>query len=121
VLEILCASPVPLSAYDILGRVQSEIRIAPTQVYRILDSLQESGLIHKLATRPAFMLRSSKADNAKGVVFMVCNHCGGVQEAPSDLVLRGLTRAAKANSFKPINPIIEIEGECARCVSDPLR
>lgn len=82
VLEVLCASPVPLSAYDILGRLQSENRIAPTQVYRILDSLQESGLIHKLASRPAFVLRSFKADNAKGAVFMVCNHCGGVQQAP---------------------------------------
>jgi Fur family zinc uptake transcriptional regulator len=120
VLEILCASPVPLSAYDILGRVQGEIRIAPTQVYRILDSLQESGVIHKLASRPAFVLRSFKADHANGAVFMVCNHCGGVQEAPSELVARGLTLAAKASSFKPVNPIIEIEGQCARCVSDPL-
>ncbi|MFN7359311.1 MAG: hypothetical protein ACK5SW_06245 [Brevundimonas sp.] len=50
------------------------------------------------------------------MVFMVCSHCGTVQEAPSDLVAQGLQGVAEHAGFKPGHPIVELEGECARCV-----
>jgi Fur family zinc uptake transcriptional regulator len=39
-----------------------------------------------------------------------------VQEAPSDLVARGLLGAAEHAGFRPVHPIVELEGECARCL-----
>jgi Fur family zinc uptake transcriptional regulator len=120
-LDILLASAVPLSAYELLARLKRDMRLAPTQVYRALDSLQEEGLVHKLASRPVFVPRSAGAGNAEGAVFMVCHQCGRVEEAPSDLVARGLKRAAKARGFKAVHPIIEIAGECACCVSELSR
>jgi Fur family zinc uptake transcriptional regulator len=43
-----------------------------------------------------------------------------VQEAPSGLVAQGLQGAAEHAGFKPAHPIVELEGECARCASNPL-
>lgn len=118
VLEILCGSSVPLSAYDILGRLQSEKRIAPTQVYRVLNALQENGVVHKLASRSAFVLRTSTPDITKVSVFMVCRECDRVQEsAVSSLVQHLQVTAAKAG-FCASNPIVEIEGKCADCAGE---
>jgi Fur family zinc uptake transcriptional regulator len=48
-------------------------------------------------------------------VFLVCNDCGAVEEAPSAAVASGLDEVAKASGFQSANPIVELEGRCARC------
>jgi Fur family zinc uptake transcriptional regulator len=48
-------------------------------------------------------------------VFLICEHCGAVGEAPSAAVAGELKTAARAAGFAPKAPVIEISGVCAHC------
>jgi Fur family zinc uptake transcriptional regulator len=49
------------------------------------------------------------------IVFLICEHCGAVGEAPSAAVADQLKSAARAAGFTPKAPVIEISGVCAHC------
>lgn len=108
----------PLGAYDLVERLGRERRIAPISVYRVLDFLIEVGLIHKIATRNAYLPCHHAHDPHETTVFLVCTHCGGVAEVASPEVARGLDETAAASGFKPGPRAVEVEGECARCQAD---
>ncbi|OYU47525.1 MAG: hypothetical protein CFE31_15690 [Rhizobiales bacterium PAR1] len=117
VLEVLSGSSVPLSAYDVLRRLQGETSIAPMQVYRVLDTLLDSGLIHKLASRPAFVRRAHLPGAERSVVFMVCRECSRVKEGEISNIAQQLVETAAEAGFRAYNPIVEIEGQCADCAN----
>lgn len=49
VLQLLCVSDKPLSAYELLDRMRGVVKNpTPPTVYRALDFLLEQGLVHKL-------------------------------------------------------------------------
>jgi Fur family transcriptional regulator, zinc uptake regulator len=48
-------------------------------------------------------------------VFLICERCGVVGEAPSAGVAEQLKSAAGAAGFTPKAPVIEITGICAHC------
>ena len=54
VLEALAASHKPLGAYDIMDAVGGP-RPAPITVYRALEFLIALGLVHRIASRNAFL------------------------------------------------------------------
>ncbi len=118
VLEVLSGSSVPLSAYDVLRRLQGGASVAPTQVYRVLDTLLDSGLVHKLASRPAFVLRASTPGAERGLVFMICRECNRVKEGEVSNLARQLVETAAKVGFRACNPIFEIEGQCADCANE---
>jgi len=57
ILEILASEGRPLGAYEMIDRVAEATgkRPAPISIYRALDFLLENGLIHRLASRNAFL------------------------------------------------------------------
>jgi Fur family zinc uptake transcriptional regulator len=116
VLTVLAREEKPLTAYEITDRLSLPKKVQAVQVYRALDFLQEAGCVHRLASKASYFACDHEHHPGEAVVFMVCSHCGTVQEAPSDLVARGLQGAAEHAGFKPGHPIVELEGECARCV-----
>ena len=115
VLAELAASAVPLSAYDLTSRLHGPKKIAPVQVYRALEFLQEAGVIHRLATRSAFIACGHVHAGGETIVFLVCGRCGKVEEAHSALVERGLKGAAVASGFRTRHSVVEVEGDCAAC------
>jgi Fur family zinc uptake transcriptional regulator len=48
-------------------------------------------------------------------VFLICEHCGAVGEAPSAAVGETLKAASRAAGFTPKTPVIEITGTCTHC------
>ena len=120
VLTVLAREEKPLTAYEIVDRLSIPKKVQAVQVYRALDFLQEAGCVHRLASKASYFACDHEHHPGEAVVFMVCSHCGTVQEAPSDLVAQGLQGAAEHAGFKPAHPIVELEGECARCASNPL-
>ena len=50
-------------------------------------------------------------------MFLICEHCGAVGEAPSAAVADQLKTAARAAGFTPKAPVIEITGICAQLPS----
>jgi Fur family zinc uptake transcriptional regulator len=116
VLEALLASHRPLGAYEIMDRTMTDgARPAPITIYRALDFLIEQGLVHRLESRNSFMACVHKHGQGDLVVFLICERCGRVGEAPAKGVGQALQAAARAADFTPHAPVIEISGVCGDC------
>ena len=118
VLEALAAHHKPLGAYEIIDRLADDgPRRAPITIYRALDFLVANGLVHKIQSRNAFVACINNHQESDIVVFLICERCGAVGEAPAAAVAETLKAAAKAAGFTPHAPVIEIAGICAHCRS----
>ena len=116
VLDALLASHKPLGAYEIIDRVASEAgRPAPITIYRALDFLMENGLVHRIESRNAFIACIHNHPDSDFVVFLICERCGAVGEAPAAGVTSTLKSAARAAGFTPKSPVVEISGICTHC------
>ena len=116
VLEVLLQSHKPLGAYEIMDRAAAiGTRPAPITIYRALDFLRDNGLVHRIESRNAFVACVNNHASGELVVFLICEHCGAVGEAPSAAVADQLKSAARAAGFTPKAPVIEISGVCAHC------
>ncbi len=116
VLETLLASHSPLGAYEIIERSAARgARPAPITIYRALDFLMDNGLVHRIESRNAFVACVHNHASSDIVVFLICERCGAVGEAPAKSVAEALKSAARAAGFAPQAPVIEIAGICAHC------
>lgn len=121
ILDLLCAAGKPLGAYEMIDLLADPEgrRPAPISVYRALDYLLENGLVHRLATRNAFVACGHRHANAEPVAFLICDLCGKVDEATSSDLARSLTSAASAAGFSARNAVIEVAGRCTACANNP--
>ena len=117
VLEALYASHRPASAYELIDVLAEggEKKHAPVTVYRALDFLLEHGFAHRLESRNAFIACPFHHEPGELVVFMICESCGGVDEAVSDSLSAALAELAGAHAFRPRARVIELAGRCAHC------
>jgi len=115
VLETLLASHQPLGAYDIIARLAPKNRPAPITIYRALDFLRDNGLVHRIESRNAFVACARNHDDDDLVVFLLCERCGAVGEAPGGTVAAVLKASSRAAGFSPKSPVIEIAGICSHC------
>jgi len=115
VLQALLASHKPLGAYEIIERLAQKDRPAPITIYRALDFLRENGLVHRIESRNAFVACVHNHGDADLVVFLICERCGAVGEAPSAGVAEALKASSRAAGFSPKSPLIEIAGICSHC------
>lgn len=136
VLETMLATHRPLGAYDIAERLADRAdarasgrtgrrRLAPITVYRALDFLMEEGLVHRLASRNAFIAcpqahpehahPKDAHDGHDPVAFLICDACGGVDERSSAVLAGALRGLVEAEGFKPRQQVLEIAGLCDHC------
>src|SRR6266852_1810239 len=117
VLAVLLGSHKPLGAYDIIERLaRKHGRLAPITAYRALEFLRANGLVHRIASRNAFIACVHNHAAGDLVVFLICEGCGVVGEASSVEVTATLTSAARGVGFIPKSPVIEITGICTHCI-----
>lgn len=115
-LEVIAGETRPLGAYDIAERLSLPgRRVAAVSVYRALDFLTENGLVHRLASRNAFVPCDHSHSGGESAVFLICRACGAVDETTSAEIERGLDRTLARAGFRPASRIVEIEGECGAC------
>src|SRR5215470_11661297 len=110
VLEALLESHKPLGAYEIIERAGKGARPAPITIYRALNFLRDQGLVHRIESRNAFVACVNNHATGDLVVFLICERCGDVGEAPAAAVADDLKAAARAAGFTPRAPVIEISG-----------
>lgn len=115
VLETLLESHKPLGAYEIIEHLAHEDRPAPITVYRALNFLKDNGLVHRIESRNAFVACVHNHESDDIVVFLICERCGTVGEAPGGTAAKALETAARAAGFVPKSPLIEIAGICSHC------
>jgi Fur family transcriptional regulator, zinc uptake regulator len=115
VLEALLASHKPLGAYEIIDRLADQNRPAPITIYRALEFLRENGLVHRIESRNAFVACVHNHGSDDLVVFLICERCGAVGEAPGGAAAEALKTSSRAAGFSPKSPLIEIAGICSHC------
>ena len=117
VLAALYSTHRPMSAYDIIDQLAASgfKRQAPVTIYRAMEFLLREGFAHKLESRNAFIACPFHHTSRDLVVFMICERCGGVDEATSDPLTRALSEIAERNHFAPRARVIELQGACAHC------
>jgi len=116
VLGVMVEGHRPFGAYEIMDRLaETGPRPAPITVYRALDFLLENGLVHRIASRNAFVACLHEHGESEDIIFLICERCGSVSEAPSASVREALDAAARQAGFQPTIPLIEVSGICAHC------
>jgi Fur family zinc uptake transcriptional regulator len=119
ILDLLCSAGKPLGAYDMLDSLTgpSGRRPAPIAVYRALDYLLENGLVHRLASRNAFVACGRRHAHSDPVVFLICDACGKVEESASQAFALSLAETAAAAGFRSNGAVVEVSGACASCAA----
>ena len=116
VLELIWTSHEPVGAYDILEMMNdtADSRVAPMTVYRAIEFLMENGLVHRIASRNAYVGCSHPGASHEGQ-FLICRHCGCVEEIMEKAISKALSTGAKRAGFDAVSSLIEIEGRCRGC------
>ena len=116
VLEFIWTSHEPFGTYDVLDMMNAEklACIAPMTVYRATDFLMASGLVHRIASRNAYVW-CSHAESCHSGQFLICRECGCVAEIEEDVISNALRDGAKHAGFDAVSPTKEIEGRCLNC------
>jgi Fur family zinc uptake transcriptional regulator len=121
ILEILAREGRPLGAYDMIEKVADSTgkRPAPVSIYRALDFLLENSLVHRLASRNAYLACGHGHRLQDLVVFLICESCGSVVEATSEALRKDLAALAATTRFVPHSQVMEIAGRCRACGESP--
>ena len=117
ILGVLRSSDAPMTAYQILGRLQkNEPDIAPPTVYRALSALIDQGRAHKLESLKAFVACRCEHD-ASVPVLAICESCGAVEEHDGTKLLSQLSALPARTAFKPERYTVEMHGLCNDCAA----
>ena len=116
IFDLINKSSEPLKAYTILFNVQKRGIKAPPQVYRALDKLVQTGKIHKIESKNAFVAcRNTNCEISKATAFSICENCEMVDEINDVKLTKYLTSFSdkKGTKYKRFN--LEFFGLCKKC------
>ena len=106
----------PLSAYTILDLLRGDGFRAPLQVYRALDKLVETGMVHRLESLNAFVAcRHPGCDSHETIAFAICETCGKVTEISDEALEMRLHDLSRKDGFTIKRAVVELRGVCAAC------
>lgn len=120
VFEGLLKSQKALSAYELTDYCREELgfELLPMSVYRILDFLEENGLIHRLNTTKKYIACSHIACEHphEAPQFLICKSCSKVEEVsiPKPAVAM-VEKATQTAGFRLASNQLEIECYCTDC------
>lgn len=121
VLDVLLASHVPVTAYEIMDRIGAAgRRPSPISVYRALDFLVANRFAHRIESRNAFLACAHGHEpEAEGrdpmLVFLLCEACGAAAEAEPPALAAAIAAIAAGAGFEVSSAVLELRGLCARC------
>ncbi|ACK49782.1 Fe2+/Zn2+ uptake regulation protein-like protein [Methylocella silvestris BL2] len=120
ILELLAQGRRPLGAYELIDKVAAATgkRPAPISIYRALDFLLENGLIHRLASRNAYLACGHGHARETPIVFLICESCGEVAEADSSALRASIAALASEAHFAPRTQVMEVAGVCRACAAN---
>ena len=115
VLKIITESRKPIGAYEILAKLGRTINNPkPPTVYRAIEFWQSHNFIHRIESLNAYV--ACDADHLhRGSQFMICDHCGDVNEAHLCELPQQLKEKTIKSTFEPRRWNLEIHGVCIKC------
>lgn len=115
VLEIVWRNHEAIKAYDILGLLGSTDKPAkPPTVYRTLQFLQKSGLIHRIESLNAYVGCPTPYTKHKGE-FFICTNCGLVKEGEFAKNDARFNKPCGFEEFLIQHSTVEHQGICPNC------
>jgi Fur family ferric uptake transcriptional regulator len=110
-----------LSAEDVARRVETrDVAVGLATVYRTLDLLVASGLVHQRDFGEGFR-RYEPAAPGQAHEHCICSACGKVMEFSNDRLERMIALLAEEAEFRPHHHRLEVFGLCRECQqSNPL-
>ena len=116
ILELLWQSGGPTGAYDLIRALRRRVErpIGPPTVYQALEFLVAQGLIRRIESRNAYVVRSHP-ESPNPSAFFLCGRCGTSAEFENPRIDRLLAEDAVAIGFLPTRRVLEVEGTCPRC------
>lgn len=117
VLGALRKSKTPLSAYDILEKVNKfGIKSSPI-VYRALEALMKNGKAHKINELNAFVACACEADHHHALsVLTICRDCKKVNELHNHDVIHHMEKLRTFDVNLTASAVIELPITCENCV-----
>jgi Fur family zinc uptake transcriptional regulator len=116
ILNVLRKNAAPLSAYAILEKVGKFGIKSPPIVYRALNSLIESGKVHKINELNSFVACDCDDDHQHLLsVLTVCQSCNEVNEIHDHKITDHLTKLSAFNIDLVKQAVIELPVICSKC------
>lgn len=112
VYEALLGAGKPVTAYQLV----EQLTVKPTSVYRALEALTGLGLIAKIESLNTFVA-CQHPDHDHQHVFLVCDHCGQIDEIADHGISTKIAQDAATKGFKASRQILEVHGDCQGCRS----
>lgn len=117
VLEIVAEAKAPVGAYAVIDALaaQGKERPAPMTVYRALEFLIDHSLVHRLASRNAYLACDHSHAQDDTVIFLLCEACSYVGEIADKRLAGVIDEQGRAKGFHPKRRLIEVSGLCSQC------
>lgn len=117
VLRALANSDQCLTAYGLHERITKDgAHIDVVSVYRILTTLSELGLVHRIGVLDGFTACRQFHEHQDQVQHWVCQECGKVVEVSmAHSETETLVGRARLGGFAPKTVHVEVVGLCAQC------
>ena len=114
VIEALSKIEKPASHKEILVWIEQKgAAINLVTVYRILETFEDLGIVHRHPSSGGFVLCSMDEDGHHG--FLSCQKCGTVEEFTDEKLCKEENRIARKAGFTPKHHMSEIIGLCGSC------
>ena len=115
VLEALEQTQKPLSPYDIQRLLQEQGKyLNHVTIYRVLDLFCSLNLAHKVLSNGGFV-KCSLCTSEGCHRFMVCQHCGAIQEFADNDLCQDENEFAQTFGFHTEYHLSEFSGLCSGC------
>jgi Fur family zinc uptake transcriptional regulator len=103
----------PLTGIAIAGRLQRRHgQVHRSAVFRTLERLLAAGMVRRIELLSAYAL-----DRGTPRIDLVCRACGSFTELNDDDSRSALASLARASGVEPNRFIVEVSGDCARCMT----
>ena len=115
VLKVLAEAEKPVSPYDIQKTLQEKGQhLNHVTIYRILDLFCLLDLAHRMLLLGGFV-KCALGDKEGCHRFMVCRHCGGLQEFADKALCEEENEIAQDLGFCAEHHFSEFFGVCSKC------
>jgi Fur family transcriptional regulator, ferric uptake regulator len=116
IIDLLADQSCALGAVEIEDRLRSGKRhVARASVYRVLELLQERGLVARLELGDA-TARFERIDPAGGHHHhLLCDSCGSVVPFDDDDLERSIDRLSRRLGFSANGHEVVLRGDCSAC------
>lgn len=120
VIECIATASKPLTAPEVFEKLSKRSSGAPldkVSVYRVLDTLLELNLVHRIAPSGAYIACNHRSCTNVHHILSRCTECEEVKEldVPNEVVAPLLFHMKSAFQFVPDSHLLCMDGVCVDC------